>query len=70
MANTSPAGACPICGGALDLDRPDLPVLDATCASCGWHTSSDSARQRQRSAQGDAEVLMATPIRRFLALPS
>ncbi len=51
MATTSPAGACPICGQALDVDRPDLPVLDATCTSCGWHTSSASAR-RQGSPQG------------------
>jgi DNA-binding XRE family transcriptional regulator len=36
----APTGACPICGGALRRDRPDLPALDATCVACGWHTGT------------------------------
>ncbi len=31
---------CPMCGGRLEQDRPDLLTLDAMCADCGWFVST------------------------------
>lgn len=29
--------ACPACGAAGVVDRPDLGALQATCTRCNWH---------------------------------
>lgn len=31
------APACPICGHAGAVDKPELFVMQATCTGCGWH---------------------------------
>jgi hypothetical protein len=33
---------CPVCGGAGDVDCPELAMLQCTCRACGWHYSLPS----------------------------
>jgi rubredoxin len=47
---------CPVCRSAADVDRPDLPLLGATCRSCGWHFTVRAPTSHEgRSAAGGPE---------------